>query len=74
MHPIPERGGVLGRIVSSNQLKMASKDIATFTEWPVPTTSKEVERYLGFENYHRAFIKNLTGMAQPLYSLTGKIS
>ena len=62
----------LGRIVSSNQLKMASKDIATVTEWPVPTTSKEVERFLGLANYHRAFIKNFAGMAQPLYSLTGK--
>ena len=59
----------LGRIVSSNQLKMASKDIATVTEWPVPTTSKEVER---LANCHRAFIKNFAGMAQPLYSLTGK--
>ena len=62
----------LGRIVSSNQLKMASKDIATVTEWPIPTTSKEVERFLGLANYHRAFIKNFAGMAQPLYSLTGK--
>lgn len=62
----------LGRIVSSNQLKMASKDIETVTEWPVPTSSKEVERFLGLANYHRSFIKNFAEMARPLYKLTGK--
>ena len=62
----------LGRIVSSNQLKMSTKDITTVTDWPVPKTSKEVERFLGLANYHRSFIKDFAVMAQPLYGLTGK--
>jgi len=33
---------------------------------------KEVERFLGFTNYHRAFIKEYTQMAIPLQALTGK--
>ena len=62
----------LGRMVSKNQLKMGVKDISTITDWPVPTSSKEVERFLGLANYHRSFIKNFAELAQPLYSLTGK--
>lgn len=61
---------LLGRIVSSNQLKIASKDISAVTEWPIPTSSREVERFLGLANYHRAFIKNFAELAQTLYNLT----
>jgi hypothetical protein len=31
-----------------------------------------VERFLGFTNYHRAFIEEYTQMAFPLQALTGK--
>jgi hypothetical protein len=31
-----------------------------------------VERFLGFTNYHRAFIEEYTQMALPLQALTGK--
>ena len=62
----------LGRIVSSNQLKIAAEDVKTVLDWPVPTSSKEVERFLGLANYHRAFIKKFADIAQPLYNLTGK--
>ena len=62
----------LGRVVSSNQLKMATKDISTVTDWPEPTSSKEVEQFLGLANNHRSFIKNFADMAHVLYSLTGK--
>lgn len=37
-----------------------------------PKTTKEVEKFLGFANYHRAFIKNYAKMAGPLNRLTGK--
>ena len=62
----------LGRIVSSNQLKMATKDIDAIIEWPVPKSSKEEERFLGLANYHRAFIKDFADKAHQLYCLTGK--
>ena len=62
----------LGRVVSSNQLKMATKDISTVTDWPEHTSSKEVEQFLGLANCHRSFLKNFADMAHVLYSLTGK--
>ena len=35
-------------------------------------SKKEVERFLGFTDYHRAFIEEYTQMALPLQALTGK--
>jgi hypothetical protein len=41
-------------------------------DWPRPKNKKEVEKFLGFTNYHRAFIEEYTQMARPLQTLTGK--
>lgn len=41
-------------------------------KWPVPTSSKDVERFLGFVNYHRSFIKEFAHRAGPLHEITGK--
>lgn len=48
-----------------------TKDIQ---KWPIPKISKDVERFLGFANYHRAFIKDYSKIAIPLQDLTGKRS
>ena len=61
----------LGRNVSGNNLSMTIKDTQTVTEWPVPKSSKEVERLLGLVNYHRSFVKGFADIVQPLYKLTG---
>ena len=50
-------------------LTITIKDIKN---WPRPKNKKEVERFLGFTNYHRAFIEEYTQMALPLQALTGK--
>ena len=62
----------LGRIVSGNKLSMTSKDIDTVVNWPVPKSSKDVERFLGLASYHRFFVRDFAELAQPLYCLTGK--
>lgn len=40
--------------------------------WKTPTTTKEIEKFLGFANYHRTFIKDYAKMATSLNRLTGK--
>ena len=62
----------LGRIVTGNHIKMAEKDVQTVSSWPTPTSSKDVERFLGLANYHRTFVKDFAALAKPLYGLTGK--
>ncbi|XP_076440974.1 uncharacterized protein LOC143280226 [Babylonia areolata] len=62
----------LGRKVSSNMLAMSEKDTETVAQWPIPKSTRDVESFLGFVNYHRMFVKDLAKLAQPLYGLTGK--
>jgi hypothetical protein len=34
--------------------------------------TRHVERFLGFANYHRSFIKDFAKISGPLYEITGK--
>jgi hypothetical protein len=62
----------LGRKVNREGVHMGDQYIKYVRDWKVPTNSKEVERFLGFANYHRLFIKDFSQIAAPLYKLTGK--
>lgn len=46
----------LGRTVSKNRLGIGSNYIDTIKKWPIPTCTKDVERFCGFADYHRNFI------------------
>lgn len=37
--------------------------------WPIPTTSEEVRKFLGFVGYYRKFIRNFSKIARPLSEL-----
>jgi hypothetical protein len=62
----------LGRWVGKDSLEMSNQDIEVVREWPVPTCTRDVERFLGLANYHRGFVKGFAEIATPLYAVTGK--
>ena len=62
----------LGRVVGPRGIYIGPGYIKDIKNWPRPKNKKEVERFLGFTNYHRAFIEEYTQMAFPLQALTGK--
>ncbi|MES9882037.1 MAG: pol polyprotein [Sedimenticola sp.] len=62
----------LGRRVGSNSLAMTDQDIQVVRDWPTPSCSKDVERFLGLANYHRSFIRKFAELADPLYRITRK--
>ncbi|KAK3084611.1 hypothetical protein FSP39_016239 [Pinctada imbricata] len=62
----------LGRTVNAQGVHMGDQYIKAVRDWKVPTNTKEVERFLGFANYHRLFIKDFSFIAEPLYRLTGR--
>lgn len=39
-------------------------------EWPSPSSRKELQRFLGFANFYRRFIRNFSRLAAPLTALT----
>ena len=53
-------------------MHIGSGYVKDIEEWSRPRNKKEMERFLGFTNYHRAFIKEYTQLAIPLHAFTGK--
>jgi hypothetical protein len=62
----------LGCQVSHHGIEMGDAYISAVREWAVPSNVKEMERFLGFANYHRVFIAWYDELAGPLYSVTDK--
>ena len=46
----------LGHIVSANGLAAYPAKIQRVVDWPIPTTKREVQQFLGLVSYYRRFI------------------
>ena len=46
--------------------------LAGITDWPTPTTVKQVRSFLRFGNFYRQFIGHYASLARPLNGLTKK--
>ncbi|KAK3555047.1 hypothetical protein QTP86_006361 [Hemibagrus guttatus] len=66
---LEQRTAFLGYNVSYQGVEMDNSKITAATEWPQPTTVKELQRFLGFANFYRRFIRNYSVTAAPLTSL-----
>ncbi|XP_062872115.1 uncharacterized protein si:ch211-207e14.4 [Trichomycterus rosablanca] len=62
----------LGFIVSQGVLRMDPVKIKSVEDWPTPSSVRHVQRFLGFANFFRRFIRNFSSVAAPLTALTGK--
>ena len=62
----------LGHIVSSKGLAADPAKIQRVIDWPIPTTKREVQQFLGLVSYvyYRRFIRNCAQIAKPLHQLT----
>ncbi|KAK3560616.1 hypothetical protein QTP86_012142 [Hemibagrus guttatus] len=60
----------LGFIIKPGQIKMDPQKVQAVVDWPSPSSVKEVQRFLGFANFYRKFIRNFSSVAAPLSALT----
>ncbi|KAG1930238.1 retrotransposable element [Pimephales promelas] len=60
----------LGSIISAEGVSMDSSKVRAVTEWPVPESRVALQRFLGFANFYRRFIRNFSQIAAPLSALT----
>jgi hypothetical protein len=46
--------------------------VAAVRNWKDPPNVRELQRFLGFANFYRRFIKDFSRIAQPLHDLSRK--
>ncbi|KAI4895362.1 hypothetical protein NFI96_000963 [Prochilodus magdalenae] len=59
----------LGYIISSEGVVMDDRKITAVANWPIPNSIRELQKFLGFANFYRRFIRNFSSVAAPLTSL-----
>ncbi|KAK3571175.1 hypothetical protein QTP86_004922 [Hemibagrus guttatus] len=56
----------LGYVIMRQGVEMDVTKVHAVTEWPSSSTVKELQRFLGFANFYRRFIRNCSSVAGPL--------
>ena len=64
----------LGYLVSANGIRMDPSKVASISEWPAPTSTLEIQMFLGFANFYLRFIPQFAEILTPLTSLLKKNS
>ncbi|KAL0192566.1 hypothetical protein M9458_010862, partial [Cirrhinus mrigala] len=60
----------LGFVISSQGVAMDPQKLEAVRSWPLPTSLKQLQRFLGFANFYRRFIQGFSATAAPLTTLT----
>ncbi|KAL0157229.1 hypothetical protein M9458_048475, partial [Cirrhinus mrigala] len=60
----------LGYIISAEGVTMDDNKVSAVLQWPRPQAIKDLQRFLGFANFYRRFIRGFSQVAAPLTSLT----
>uniref|UniRef100_A0A8C7WS22 Gypsy retrotransposon integrase-like protein 1 n=1 Tax=Oryzias sinensis TaxID=183150 RepID=A0A8C7WS22_9TELE len=60
----------LGFVIERGHVIMDPTKVSVIKEWPRPKSRKDLQRFLGFANFYRRFMRNYSIIARPLTSLT----
>jgi len=62
----------LGVVIGPEGIKMEKEKVKGVLEWLSPKYIKDVQKFLGLENYYRWFIEGFATVARPLHDLVKK--
>lgn len=62
----------LGLIITTDGIRMDPDKVKTIVEWEAPATVRELQRFLGFANFYRRFIRDFSGICRPLNDMLRK--
>ncbi|KAI2644254.1 Transposon Tf2-9 polyprotein [Labeo rohita] len=60
----------LGFVISAQGVAMDPQKLEAVRAWPLPTSLKQLQRFLGFANFYRRFIRGFSSTAAPVTALT----
>jgi hypothetical protein len=60
----------LGYLVTTDGIQPDPDKVNKVTEWPVPSSVREVQQFIGFASYYRRFVKDFSTIARPLHQLS----
>ncbi|KAL0192325.1 hypothetical protein M9458_010621, partial [Cirrhinus mrigala] len=60
----------LGHIISVEGIRMDPAKVRAVSDWPTPDSRKALQRFLGFANFYRRFIRDFGQVSAPLTALT----
>lgn len=63
----------LGKQVGGGQVRPLEAKIAAIMSFPVPTTRRELRRFLGMTGYYRGFCRNFSSVAAPMTDLVSPL-
>ncbi|KAK3569615.1 hypothetical protein QTP86_002604 [Hemibagrus guttatus] len=59
----------LGCIIDRSGIRMDERKVTAVKDWPIPTSVKELQRFLGFANFYRRYIQGYSSITSPLTGL-----
>ena len=60
----------LGHVISADGVSPDPAKLRVLADWPLPTTVREMQSFLGFVNFYGDYISDATELTAPLYDLT----
>ena len=60
----------LGHVISAAGITPDPAKLRVLANWPIPTTVRELQSFLGFVNFYNEFIDEQTALTSSLYDLT----
>ncbi|KAL4018300.1 hypothetical protein IC575_021891 [Cucumis melo] len=63
---LKEKISFLGFIIKEEKISMEPKKTEAIRTWPIPTSIKEIQAFLGLASFYRKFIKNFSSIIVPL--------